>query len=525
MAELAESRFFAAEAAAAPPPPSRRPRHGTCSQTSPESKFWRSFRNSQLSSGLIHAVTDLEFSPTSPHDLAAAVSANINLYGGADLAPKPFSPIHHFDDVAFSPSFRCDGALLAVGGQSGLVQIFDPSKGRLPLRRLRGHSRPVRLVRYPQIADKTHLFSGGDDAVLNYWDAAAESKVSAFPAAHKDYIRAGAASPTSPELIATGSYDHTVQFWDVRAGESPVLSINHGEPVESVLFLPSGGLVATAGGDVVKLWDVIGGGRAVHRLDCHTKTVTSLCLARLGQGEPRLVTAALDGFVKVFDFAAFRITHSTRYPAMLLSVAVSPAADAVVAGTSNGVIYIGRRKKERTPEGGGEAKTKTRPPLRPSSFRYFRRGQSEKPAASDVVVRQPRPARLAEHDKLLKRFEHGRALAAALGRRHAGAAVAVMQELVARKKLVSCVRTMDVDGLGLLLGFLHRNATMPRYARFLMNLAARVVRMRAEDIQASAALRGLARNIKRMVSEEMKVQQALQEIQGIVSPLIRIVAR
>ncbi|CAA7408429.1 unnamed protein product [Spirodela intermedia] len=538
MAEQAEGRFFPAEAANEPPPPPRRPRHGTCPSSSPESRFWRSFRNSQLASGMIHPVTHLEFSPASPYDLAASVSANVNLYGGSpDLSPKSFSPLQHFEDVAYSPSFRCDGALLAAGGQSGLVQIFDPNRARLPLRRLRAHSRAVRVVRYPRIADKVHLFSGGDDAVLNYWDAATETRLLSFPAAHKDYIRAGSASPVSADLIATGSYDHMVRLWDVRSSENSVLAVNHGDPVESVLFLPSGGLMATAGGNVVKLWDVISGGRMIHRLDCHNKTVTSVCLGAVGkgdEGEPRLLTASLDGYVKVFDYAAFRITHSTRFPSMLLSVAFSPAGNALVAGTSNGVIYIGKKKRkiektEETEVSGGKLDgyiiEREKPALRPSNFRYFQRGQSEKPSATDVVVRQTARVRLAEHDKLLKKFEHGKALLSSLDKKNPKAVMAVMQELVARRKLLACVRAMDPQGLELLLSFLHKNATMPRYARFLMGLTTRVLQMRAEDIHSSPALRTHARNIKRMVAEEIKVQHALQEIQGIVSPLLRIAGR
>nr|DAD36360.1 TPA_asm: hypothetical protein HUJ06_007001 [Nelumbo nucifera] len=63
-----------------------------------------------------------------------------------------------------------DGKLLAAVGKSGLVQVFDLKK-QIPLRQLCGHSRSVRLVRYPGL-DKLHLFSGGDDALVKFWDCA-----------------------------------------------------------------------------------------------------------------------------------------------------------------------------------------------------------------------------------------------------------------------------------------------------------------------------------------------------------------
>ncbi|KAG0473747.1 hypothetical protein HPP92_015604 [Vanilla planifolia] len=226
-------------------PLSRKTQSGT-----PESRFWRSFKNSELASGLILPVTSLEFSPASPFDLAAASSASIHLFDGNSLSPKSHSPLSSFSDVAYSPSFRCDGALLACGGESGLVQVFNPLRSGHALRRLRFHSRPVRVVRFPHAADKLHLFSGGDDAILSYWDVSTESPLLSFPGAHRDYIRAGSPSSVSVDVFATGSYDHTVKVWDVRMSpdSNHVSSFAHATPVESVLFLPSGGLIATAGG-------------------------------------------------------------------------------------------------------------------------------------------------------------------------------------------------------------------------------------------------------------------------------------
>ena len=58
-----------------------------------------------------------------------------------------------------------------------------------------------------------------------------------------------------------------------------------------------------------------------------------------------------------------------------------------------------------------------------------------------------------------------------------------------------------------------------------MGLAKKVVEMRAEDVRGSEELRGHIRNLKRTVEEEIRIQQSLQEIQGIISPLLRIAVR
>ncbi|RWW17695.1 hypothetical protein GW17_00018363 [Ensete ventricosum] len=486
--------FFPVESAHhVKPPPPRRPQSLT-----PESRFWRSFRHSELASGLILPVTALEFSPVAPYHVAAACSAAVHLFDGAaspSLPPPPPPP-----------------------------------------------RRPVRVVRYPRLADKIHLFSGGDDALLAYWDVSSEAQVVSFPGAHRDYIRAGSASPTSPEVFATGSYDHTVKLWDIRVppGSNPFLGFGHGDPVESVLFLPSGGLLATAGGNVVKIWDIITGGKLIHTIESHNKTVTSLCLGRIKNespshdgGEPRLLSVSIDGYMKSFDFSTFKITHSMRYPAQLLSVGFSPSGNARVVGTSDGVIYMGMKKRKRQEEKGTNAASELdgfipepeKQVLRPTNYRYFHRGKSEKPQDTDYVIQRAAKVKLAEHDKLLKKFWHKEALVVALSQKSASSVAAVMEELVARKKLLKCVANLDVDELGLLLRFLHKNATSPRYARFLMGLTKKVLEMRADDIQSNNNLRICVRNLKRMIAEEIQIQRTLQEIQGMISPLLVIAGR
>ncbi|KAH7838853.1 hypothetical protein Vadar_031944 [Vaccinium darrowii] len=516
--------------------PNLKPTSQTSTKSTPESKYWKSFKSQPTPQTLISSISSLSFSPTPPHLLAATHATNLSLFSPHQTLEQPKSTISSFSDIATSASFRSDGRLIAAGSLTGLIQVFDV-KTRTPLRRLRAHSRPVHLVRYPRL-DKLHLFSGGDDALVKYWDVASESQIVDL-IGHKDYIRCGDGSPVSDELFVTGSYDHTVRVWDVRvSGGSSVMEVKHGKPVESVIFLPSGGLIATAGGNEVKIWDVIGGGKLLYSMESHNKTVTSLCVGKIGKetGEEaqqyRILSVSLDGYMKVFDYAKFKITYSMRFPSPLLSVAFSPDCSTRVIGTSNGIIYAGKRKMKENAgselvnfAGFGPISEPPKRVLRPSYFRYFRRGQNEKPSEGDYLVKRPKKVKLAEHDKLLKKFRHKEALVAALKGKNPANVVAVMEELVARKKLMRCVSNLETEELGLLLWFLQRHSTMPRYAGLLMKLAKKVVEMRAEDVQTDNVLKGHIRNLKRSVEEEIRIQQSLQEIQGIISPLLRIAGR
>ncbi|KAF8401574.1 hypothetical protein HHK36_012518 [Tetracentron sinense] len=501
--------------------------------SSPESKYWRSFKTQEIS-GLISAITSIDFSPVPPHNFAATFSASVTIYDSQTFEPK--STFSSFTDVAYSATFRSDGKLLAAGGESGLVQVFD-IKTRSPLRQLRSHTRPVRLVRYPRF-DKLHLFSGGDDALVKYWDVASETQLLNFQG-HKDYVRCGFASPASSELFATGSYDHTVRVWDVRVSSlNSVMEVNHGKPVEDVVFLPSGGLLATAGGNSVKIWDVIGGGKLVYSMESHNKTVTSICVGKVGRdsGEEsqqfRLLSVSLDGYMKVFDYSALKVTHSMRYPAPLLSVGFSPDCSARVIGTSNGVLFVGKRKKDTNVGGDlGElmglssVEVPEKQVFKSSHFRYFNRSQGEKPSKGDYLIKRRVKVKVAEHDMLLEKFRHKEALVSVLNGKNPQNVVAVMEELVARKKLLKCVLNLDLGELGLLLVFLIKYSMVPRYSSFLMALTKRVIQMRVEDVRASDELKGHVKNLKGLVEEEIRIQQSLQEIQGVISPLLRIAGR
>lgn len=50
----------------------------------------------------------------------------------------------------------------------------------------------------------------------------------------------------NPNLILSGGYDGLIKMYDVRE-QAVVCSLEHGSPIESALFLPSGSVFITAG--------------------------------------------------------------------------------------------------------------------------------------------------------------------------------------------------------------------------------------------------------------------------------------
>ncbi|CAN8327882.1 unnamed protein product [Cochlearia groenlandica] len=506
----------------------------------PDSRCWSSFKHRSIPN-LVSSVSAVAFSPIHPHSFAVACSTTVSLFSSQTFSSsKRFS----FRDVVSSVSFRSDGALLAASDLSGLVQVFD-IKQKLSLRKLCSHKAPARFVKYP-IQDKLHLISGGDDGVVKYWDVAGATVVSDL-LGHKDYVRCGDCSPVNDSVFITGSYDHTVKVWDARVGNSKCIAeINVESPVEDVVYLPSGGMIATAGLNSVKVWDLIGGGKMVCSMESHNKTVTSLCVGRMGLddddvaggAENRILSVALDGYMKVFDYGRAKVTYSMRFPAPLMSLGLSPDCSTRVIGGSNGMVFAGKKKKRKDDEGEmkksislwsvNSQEESRRRALRPTYFRYFHRGQSEKPSEDDFMVKEKKKgAKLTKHDKLLKKFRHKEALVSVLEeKKPANVVVAVMEELVARRKLMKCVSNLEEGELGMLLGFLQRYCTVQRYAGLLMGLTKKVLETRGDDIKkGKEEFKGLIRNLKREVNQEIKIQQSLVEIQGVIAPLMRIAGR
>lgn len=55
---------------------------------------------------------------------------------------------------------------------------------------------------------------------------------------------------------------------DIRT-ETSAFSVDHRSPIESLLFLPTGGIFVSAGGTEVKVWDAFAGGKLLATLSQH----------------------------------------------------------------------------------------------------------------------------------------------------------------------------------------------------------------------------------------------------------------
>ena len=472
-----------------------------------ESRYWSKFKQP---AALTYTApcTSLHFSPVAPFDLAVSSSLSVVLLDAR--AQKQKKALSRFSDVAYSGRFRHDGRLVAAGGEEGIVRTFEASSGS-SLRQLRGHKAPVHAVRWS--LDGMQLFSASDDKSVKAWDVATATALWSREA-HGDYARCAAASPVGPHLVASGGYDHTVCLWDSRDnGLRPALRVDHGCPVEDMLFLPGGSLLLAAGGNEIRVLDLLGGGRTVHTLSNHSKTITSICL---DSTKSRLLSGGLDGHVKIYSVNTYAVTHGLRYSAPVLSLAISPDNGVLVVGTSDGALTT------RTRDTKGKSQQRQRAAIPPEQVpggtaKFFERGKNVRgPEAreEDQAAALQRKQRLRPYDAALRKFRYHDALDASLASRNPTVVVTVLEELVFRQGLHKALSGRDEVTLEPLLSFLARYTTNPRFASLLTDVCRIVFETYKSVLGQSEAIDELFTRISRQVKAELSVQKELLQLLG-----------
>lgn len=356
--------------------------------------------------------------------------------------------------------------------------------------------------------DQTKVISFSDDKSVCLWDIATEEKITSF-SEHTDYIRAGAPSPVSPDLILSGGYDHTVKLYDCRTNEA-TLSVNHGSPVESTIFLPSGGLFVSAGGTEVKVWDIFNGGKLLANISQHHKTVTTL---RLSSNASRLMSASLDRHVKIYDISTFKVVHNIDFPNAILSMAISDNDDVLAVGMIDGVISIRKREQpfRRKEENKGLYK--------------FAPDHIQTTATVDNVVGKQKTEKGPEFEKFLRKMEFDKALSSVLksyvASKFPEKTIALLQELLRRKVLNVAIDGLSEKDIGALLRFFKKNLGEMRFTRIIIDSVNVFIDVFENQIKLfSEQNLWLYNSLKEEIIQEIDVCKRASELEGAISLLL-----
>lgn len=139
-------------------------------------------------------------------------------------------PEDSIEDLSFSPQQD----LLAVASWDKKVRIYevDSNTGNNMGRAMYEHNAPVFSSRWS--LDGTKIISGGADNQVKIFDLATQQaqQIGQHDSAVKSvrYVECG---PTNTQVVASGSWDKTLKYWDMRSPQ-PVSTINLPERVYSM---------------------------------------------------------------------------------------------------------------------------------------------------------------------------------------------------------------------------------------------------------------------------------------------------
>lgn len=340
------------------------------------------------------------------------------------------------------------------------------------------------------------------------WDIATEEKITSF-SEHTDYVRAGAASPISPDIILSGSYDHSLKLYDCRSNET-VLTANHGSPVESTIFLPSGGIFISAGGTEIKVWDIFNGGKLLANISQHHKTVTTLRLASNGS---RLMSASLDRHVKIFDISTFKAVHNIDFPNAILSMGISEHDDTLAVGMIDGVISIRKRDKPA-------------PQLEEKKGLFkFAPDHVQINSTVDMIVSNQKAEKEPEFDKFLRKMEFSKALSAVLktyvATKFPEKTAAAIQEMLRRKVLNVAMGELSEKDIGALLKYFKKNLGETRFTRTIIdavNVFVDVFENQMKTFSETNLL--LYSSLQQEIKDEIEVCKRVSELEGAIGMLL-----
>ncbi|KAJ8984640.1 hypothetical protein NQ317_009868 [Molorchus minor] len=444
----------------------------------------------------------IDFSPVEPHYFAVTCSVRVQVYNPiTKLVAKNLS---RFRENAYGAVFRSDGRLICAGGEEANVKLFDVSTKSL-LRLFKGHTAPVHRTLF--MHNKPQICSFSDDKSIKIWDIATEQNVVSY-GGHADYIRAGAVCPAAPDVVLSGAYDNIVKMYDTRA-QQEVLFCDHGSPIESLLFLPSGGIFLSAGGTDIKIWDSIAGGKLLGNISQHHKTITCL---RLASENKRLLSSSLDRHVKVYDITTFKAVHTLDFPNAILSLGVSKNDDTVVAGLVDGLVSICRRE-----EATAEKKHKKKIPYQYASHSHL--------ASIDTIVPKLKMDTETKYDRHLRKFEYSKALDSVLltyvVNKNPQVTVSLMQELIRRRGLSKAFQGRDKKSLMHILRFFFKNITNYRFTRVLIDAANIFIDTYEENIMMLPPEVGkLFVDLSQLLQQELELCKELASLEGMMEMLL-----
>jgi WD40 repeat protein len=225
--------------------------------------------------------------------------------------------------------------VVASSSHDGLVKLWD-----IPARRwLMDFSSHIGMAHSISCsADGSKLASAALDGIVQVYDVATGATLKTIPT-FCDFI---SLSPKG-DLLVCGS-NNDLEIWDLSRDVRLTMPVPHGDFVQSACFSPDGTLIASAGGNTVKLWTTEFHGDPLS----HSLVVQHMCFSEDGS---LIASGSRDGTLKIWDATdcscLLTLSNSTDKSFIMTSLVFSPDRTLVGGGCQHGEVMIWDLKSQK----------------------------------------------------------------------------------------------------------------------------------------------------------------------------------
>ena len=442
----------------------------------------------------------------------------------------------------YSATYRPgDGLLFAVGTNSGVIKLFQSYDHELTSNRL---VQPIKMIFTSSNKEQDHMaiqftrflsqqhsdtvVSGSDDGYCRLFNVLTGKRIREFTSPHSDYIRSGCIFSqesgqsdiaSSPDLFATGAYDHLIKVWDVRQSDN-VMQFDHGAPVECVVKHPSAPIMYTCGGNYFKVWDLLQRREMLTMQGSHQKTITSMSLA--SSGGNYLMTTGLDHLTCFFKIDEnYNQVHNIAFDGPVLSSAISRDERQVVLGLLGPTRVLKSQRIDRKV-------------LRADMYREEMTSENYKNFVNTTLLNQvfqmqeeiflpgKRSVNLIHFKSYLAKYNYKMALQKAISkyRDQPVIVMSLIAELEVRNETLNAINVMDETKLSNLLLFINQHIRDPRFAPSLIPFTITVLKYYGQVVGLSETIDNLLRILRKKVNQEIKAQEKLCQLKGVLDMLM-----
>jgi cell division cycle 20-like protein 1 (cofactor of APC complex) len=284
---------------------------------------------------------------SSTNVLAVALGTSVYLWSACTSKVTKLLDLSSSDDTVTSIAWALPGSLIAVGTNSGNVQIWDAIKCQ-KVRDLPKHGQRVGSMAW----NSTLLASGSRDKCINLYDIRgrggggrqednhmSDSSLVSRLAAHKQEV-CGLKWSFDERMLASGGNDNKLFVWLSQQSDSstPLYRFDdHCAAVKAVAWSPhQHGLLASGGGTAdrhIRFWNALSGA-PLHRID----TGSQVCNLMWSKNGNELVSThgySLNQII-VWKYPSMqKLTTLTGHTLRVLYLAMSPDGQSVVTGAGD----------------------------------------------------------------------------------------------------------------------------------------------------------------------------------------------